>query len=89
MFFYYLKITWRNFRKDGLFSLLNLLGLSVGLASALLIWFWVAAFAYHVSLGVDVFFFTAGAAIGLTLVTVSVQAIKAGLRNPVKSLRAE
>ena len=38
----YLKIAWRNFIKDRQFSLLNLFGLSVGLACALLIGLWIA-----------------------------------------------
>ncbi|HEV2483634.1 MAG TPA: FtsX-like permease family protein [Puia sp.] len=37
----YLKIAWRNLIKDRQFTLLNLLGLSVGLACALLIGLWV------------------------------------------------
>src|ERR1700761_146668 len=42
MFKSYLKIIWRNLLKDRQFSLLNLLGLSVGLACALLIGLWIA-----------------------------------------------
>ncbi|HLX66418.1 MAG TPA: FtsX-like permease family protein [Puia sp.] len=38
----YLKLGWRNLLKDRQFSLLNLLGLSVGLACALLIGLWIA-----------------------------------------------
>ncbi len=37
----HLKIAWRNLKKNPLFSLLNILGLSTGLAGALLIYFWV------------------------------------------------
>jgi len=37
----YLKMTWRNLKKDRQFTLLNLLGLSVGLACTLLIGLWV------------------------------------------------
>jgi putative ABC transport system permease protein len=37
----YLKIAWRNLRKDGQFSMLNLAGLSIGLACTLLIYLWV------------------------------------------------
>lgn len=37
----YLKIAWRNLVKDRQFTLLNLLGLSVGLACVLLIGLWV------------------------------------------------
>jgi putative ABC transport system permease protein len=38
----YLKIAWRNILKDRQFSFLNLFGLSVGLACALLIGLWIA-----------------------------------------------
>lgn len=38
----YLRITWRNLKKDRQFTILNLLGLSVGLACTLLIGLWVA-----------------------------------------------
>ena len=37
----YIKIAWRNLLKDRLFTLLNLLGLSTGLACTLLIYLWV------------------------------------------------
>src|ERR1700749_3273031 len=38
----YVKIAWRNLIKDRQFTLLNLLGLSVGLACSLLIRLWIA-----------------------------------------------
>ncbi|HMC87110.1 MAG TPA: FtsX-like permease family protein [Chitinophagaceae bacterium] len=41
MFQNYLKIAWRNLRKDRQFTFLNLVGLSTGLACALLIWLWI------------------------------------------------
>ena len=37
----FFKITWRNLMKDRQFTLLNLIGLSIGLACTLLIYFWV------------------------------------------------
>jgi hypothetical protein len=42
MFRNYFKTAWRNLIKDKQFSLLNLLGLSTGLACTLLIWLWVS-----------------------------------------------
>ncbi|MEK6152492.1 ABC transporter permease [Flavobacteriaceae bacterium 3-367] len=42
MFKTHLKIAWRNLKKNPLFSLINILGLSTGLASAFLIFFWVS-----------------------------------------------
>src|SRR5688572_20297338 len=41
MFKNYFKFAWRNLTKDRQFSILNLLGLSTGLACALLIFLWV------------------------------------------------
>src|SRR6476620_472664 len=41
MFKNHLKIAWRNLLKDRQFTLLNVLGLSAGLACALLIFLWV------------------------------------------------
>jgi putative ABC transport system permease protein len=38
----YWKIAWRNLVKDRRFTILNLLGLSVGLSCALLIGLWIA-----------------------------------------------
>jgi putative ABC transport system permease protein len=37
----YFKITWRNLIRDRQFTFLNLVGLSTGLACALLIWLWI------------------------------------------------
>ncbi|WP_422082878.1 ABC transporter permease [Ulvibacterium sp.] len=42
MFRNQLKIAWRNLKGNPLFSLINILGLSTGMASAFLIYFWVA-----------------------------------------------
>src|SRR5215470_14009726 len=41
MFKNYFKTAWRNLLKDRQFTLLNVLGLSAGLACALLIFLWV------------------------------------------------
>jgi putative ABC transport system permease protein len=37
----YWKIAWRNFLRDRQFTIINLLGLAIGIASALLIWLWI------------------------------------------------
>jgi putative ABC transport system permease protein len=50
---------------------------------------WLEKFAYRVELTVDVFVFTALAAIVITAIAVSFQTIKAALMNPVSSLRNE
>ena len=50
---------------------------------------WLQNFAYRTQIGLSVFLITALAALLITLATVSFQAIKAALMNPVKSLRSE
>jgi putative ABC transport system permease protein len=50
---------------------------------------WLHSFNYRVPISVSIFLITAGTAILIALLTVSFQAIKAALANPVKSLRSE
>lgn len=50
---------------------------------------WLSHYDYRVPIRWQVFVLAAGAALAITLVTVSFQAIKAALSNPVKSLRSE
>jgi putative ABC transport system permease protein len=50
---------------------------------------WLQQYTYRVNIGVGVFIASGIAAIVITLVTISFQAIKAALANPVKSLRSE
>jgi ABC-type antimicrobial peptide transport system permease subunit/AraC-like DNA-binding protein len=50
---------------------------------------WLQKYTYRVSIGVGVFIASGIAAIAITLITISFQAIKAALANPVKSLRSE
>ncbi|HVS93380.1 MAG TPA: ABC transporter permease [Mucilaginibacter sp.] len=50
---------------------------------------WLQKYSYRVSIGPGVFLIAGILAIIVTLVTVSFQAIKAALANPVKSLRSE
>ncbi len=50
---------------------------------------WLQGFAYHISLGADVFFIAAGIMLFITLLTISFQSVKAALTNPVRNLRAE
>ncbi|MEP6466077.1 MAG: FtsX-like permease family protein [Parafilimonas sp.] len=50
---------------------------------------WLQSFAYRISIHWWVFLFAAIAALLIALITVSFQAIKAAIANPVKSLRAE
>jgi putative ABC transport system permease protein len=50
---------------------------------------WLQDFAFRINIGWTVFFIGGAAAILIALITVSFQAIKAAIANPVKSLRTE
>jgi putative ABC transport system permease protein len=50
---------------------------------------WLNNFAYRTSISWEVFAITIGATVTIALITVSFQAVKAALSNPVKSLRTE
>jgi putative ABC transport system permease protein len=50
---------------------------------------WLQDFAYKTNIGWMVFAFAGMTAITIALVTISFQAIKAAIANPVKSLRTE
>jgi len=50
---------------------------------------WLLKYDYRISIGPGVFILAAVVALAITIVTVSFQAIKAALANPVKSLRSE
>jgi putative ABC transport system permease protein len=66
--------------------------ISCVIASPLALYFlanWLKKYQYHVSIGPGVFIASGMAAIIITLFTISFQAIKAALANPVKSLRSE
>jgi putative ABC transport system permease protein len=70
----------------------RLVGLAVVLASPLA-WYamnnWLANFAYRTEVGPDIFLVAGGAALAIALATVSWQAVRAALANPVESLRSE
>ncbi|GAB3964058.1 ABC transporter permease [Spirosoma terrae] len=50
---------------------------------------WLDEYTYRINIGISVFLIVLVAALLITLVTISYQAIKAALMNPVKSLRSE
>jgi ABC-type antimicrobial peptide transport system permease subunit len=50
---------------------------------------WLMNYEYRISIGTGVFIGSALAALGITVLTISFQAIKAAMANPVKSLRTE
>ncbi|MEM6766392.1 MAG: ABC transporter permease [Bacteroidota bacterium] len=63
------------------------------LIAAPLAWYylenWLKGYEYRISLGWEVFLLASFAALALTLLTVSIQSIRAAIANPVKSLRSE
>ncbi|HEY9000250.1 MAG TPA: ABC transporter permease [Mucilaginibacter sp.] len=66
--------------------------LSCMLASPIAFYFlqnWLHKYDYHIKMGANIFLLSAASAILITIVTISFQAIKAALANPVKSLRSE
>ncbi|MDZ7771728.1 MAG: ABC transporter permease [Balneolaceae bacterium] len=67
-----------------------LVALVIGIPLA---WFgvrqWLQNFAYHTSVGVDTLLITLVASLGIALATVSWQAVRAALANPIDSLRSE
>jgi putative ABC transport system permease protein len=71
---------------------LKLVGIAILIASPVA-WFamnkWLQDFAYRTNIGWQVFLSTAVIALCIALLTVSFQAIKAAVSNPVKSLRTE
>ena len=50
---------------------------------------WIEKFSYHIDISVGTFLIAGLGAIVITVITVSFQAIKAAIANPVKSLRTE
>lgn len=71
---------------------LKLVILSFAIAAPLAWYFmykWLQDFAYHTSINFWVFALAGFAALAIALLTVSFQAIKAAIANPVKSLRTE
>ncbi|HXB09227.1 MAG TPA: ABC transporter permease [Puia sp.] len=66
--------------------------LSCVLASPVAFYFlrnWLDKYPYRISIGAGVFFMAAAIALLITVLTISFQAIKAGLRNPALTLRSE
>ncbi|WP_295122660.1 ABC transporter permease [uncultured Chitinophaga sp.] len=73
-------------------DLMKHIAIAIVLAIPLSCWLmssWLGTFAYHISLGPDVFLIAGGLMVILTVATISVQTIKAAIANPVKSLKAE
>lgn len=66
--------------------------ISCVIASPIALYFlqnWLNKYTYRIAIGPGVFIVSAVAAVTITLLTISYQAIKAAIANPVKSLRSE
>ncbi|MDR3716358.1 MAG: ABC transporter permease [Puia sp.] len=71
---------------------LKLVGLAILIAFPLAWWAtnqWLAGFAYRIRTGPDLFLLAGASTLLITVLTISFQAIKAAVTNPVKSLRAD
>ena len=71
---------------------LVLIGIAIVIAFPLVGWVmqnWLDGFAYRVPITTDIFLVTGITALVITIVTISFQAIRAALMNPVSSLRSE
>ena len=71
---------------------LLLVGIALVIASPLAYYFiqdWLLQFAYHISIGWQVFVLAGIALMAITILTVCIQALKAAFANPVESLRNE
>jgi hypothetical protein len=79
---------WRLLSKD--FVILVLLSCAIAMPVG---WYcmneWLKSYQYRTSINMEVFVTVVLAALAITLLTVSFQAIKAAVANPVKSLRTE
>ena len=92
----------RNQEIHGSFDPVNLHDAFVGLSKWIVVavviacpmaWYlmqlWLDKFAYHIELGTDIFIIAAVSAIGVALLTVTWQSLRAANANPIKSLRYE
>ena len=100
----YFTIALRNLLRNKAFSIINILGLSLGMTAFILVmiaiviatplsWYamnqWLQDFAYRADISWWIFGSAGAIAIFIAAVTVNSQAIKAALTNPVDSLRSE
>jgi putative ABC transport system permease protein len=90
----YISIALRYLRKNTIFSLLNVMGLAIGLACCILIalWAmhsWLQDFAYRAPFAGWEFLLPGVMTLLIALITVSSRAVRAALANPIKVLRSE
>jgi len=73
-------------------EVVGLVGIALLLASPIAWWLmneWLQGFAYRIAIGLWVFVLAGAATVGVALVTVSMQVMRAATANPVKNLRTE
>ncbi len=97
----YLKISLRNLQRHKGYSLINIAGLAVGLACCVLMLLYIrhelsydrhyekAERIYRIDLSWPIFLLAGTLALAIAFFTVSYQAIRAALADPVKALRYE
>ncbi|HEY2348347.1 MAG TPA: FtsX-like permease family protein, partial [Puia sp.] len=79
---------WRLLSRE--FMVLIFISLCISLPlSYILMSYWLERYAYRISISIWIFAGTITLALLITLVTVSLQSVRASLANPVKSLRSE
>jgi putative ABC transport system permease protein len=79
---------WRMLSKDFVWLVLIACIIAAPLASYLMN-SWLSKFSYRIDISAWVFVMTGIGAVSITLLTISYQAVKAAMMNPVKSLRSE
>jgi hypothetical protein len=73
-------------------EVVGLVGIALLVAAPVAWWLmngWLRGFAYHILIGAGTFVLAGLAAMGIALITVSTQAVRAATANPVQQLRAE
>jgi uncharacterized membrane protein len=94
----YLKTALRNLWRNKGFSTINILGLTIGIAIAVVIavplsvWAinrWLEGFAYHITVNWLIFPLAALVALLFAWVTVSFESLRAAVMNPARSLKVE
>lgn len=90
MFKNYLKVAFVNLKKHKAFSFINIFGLAIAWPIVYLsLRLWFQGFACRTSLSLSAFFVSAVISIGVAVLTVSYQAIKSAVTDPVETLRYE
>jgi putative ABC transport system permease protein len=89
----YVKMALRNVRKNKVYSFINILGLTIGIAAwpvaYILMNKWLQDFSYKIKLNFETFILSGFIILFIAIATISVQIIKTAKANPIKSLKYE